>query len=70
MSDIYNALLQRRLTTSRRHFSTAWCGRAPNYLALGGRISTDAKLTIFRRLLARRHWLLAVRVGWSVLFDR
>lgn len=70
MSDIYNALLRRRLTTSQRHFSTYWCGRAANYLALGGGISTDAKLMIFRKLVARRRWLLAARVGWLVLFGQ
>lgn len=68
MNDLYQTLLRRRLTTSQRHFSTHWCDRAPNYLALGGEGSTDAKLAVFRKLLARRRWLLAVRVGWLVLF--
>lgn len=68
MTNLYGTLLRQRLTTSQRHFSTYWCGRAPNYLALGSGISIDAKLTIFHKLLARRRWLLAARVGWLVLF--
>ncbi|WP_419318416.1 hypothetical protein ACN2C7_16695 [Caulobacter sp. ErkDOM-E] len=68
MKDLYTALFLRRLTTSKRHFSTYWCSRAPNYLALGGGLSTDAKLAVFRRLMARHRWLLAAQVGWLVLF--
>lgn len=68
MYDIYPELLRRGLTTSQRHFSTYWCSRAPNYLALGGGLSTDAKLSVFRRLIARRRWMLAIQVGWMVLF--
>lgn len=65
---MYELLRRYRLTASGRHFSTYWCERAPNYLALGAGLSTDAKLSVFRRLIARRRWLLAVRVGWNVLF--
>lgn len=68
MYDIYPELLRRRLTTSQRHFSVYWCSRAPNYLALGGGLSTDAKLSVFRRLIARRRWIFAAQVGWTVLF--
>lgn len=68
MIDLYAAFKRQKLTTSRRHFSTYWCGRAPNYLALGGGISTDARVAIFRRLIARRRFVLAARVGWLVLF--
>ncbi len=70
MTDLYSALRRRRLTTSQRHFSTYWCSRAPNYLALGGGISTDAKLVIFRRLLTHGRWGLAIWVGWRVLFGQ
>lgn len=68
MIDLYAAFERRKLTSSQRHFSTYWCARAPNYLALGGGISTDAKLSIFRRLIARQRWGLAIWVGWLVLF--
>lgn len=66
--DFYPEFLRRRLTASQRHFSTYWCSRAPNYLALGGGLSTDAKLSVFRKLIAHRRWLLAAQVGWLVLF--
>ena len=70
MTDLYSTFRRRGLTSSQRHFSTYWCLRAPNYLALGGGISTEAKLAIFRRLLAHRRWWLAAQVGWLILFGR
>jgi hypothetical protein len=68
VKDLYAELFRKNLTSSKRHFSTYWCSRAPNYLALGGGLSTDAKLTVFRRLIAQRQWILAVQAGWLVLF--
>ena len=69
MSDtIYDLLLRRGLTHSQRHFSTAWAGCAPNYLALGGGISDTVALTVFRRLVAEQCWWTAFQVARLILF--
>ncbi len=67
--DIYATLLKRGLTTSQRDFSTYWCNRAPNYMALGNGLSDGARIAIFRNLLANRRWWLAARVARWILFD-
>lgn len=69
MTDIYSTFLKRGLTTSQRHFSTHWCDRAPNYLALGGGLSEGAMIAVFRKLVAEGRWLMAFRVAHMVLFD-
>ncbi len=70
MDSLY-ALIQRRgLTTSQRHFSTHWCDRAPNYLALGTGLSDGARIAVFRRLISEGRWLLGFRVAHMILFDR
>ena len=69
MSDeIYQLLRRRGLSGSARHFSTAWAGCAPNYLALGGGISDTVAITVFRRLVAERCWWTAFQVGRLILF--
>jgi hypothetical protein len=68
MIDIYTALLSAGLTTSQRDFSTFWCNRAPNYMALGNGLSDSAKIAVFRNLIASHRWWLALRVAHSILF--
>ena len=67
MTDLYTLMRDRRLTTSRRHCSTYWCQKAPNYLAIGGP-SDGAMITVFRRLLAEGRWATAFRVANMILF--
>ena len=69
MEDLYNMMLRRGLTTSRRDFSQKFCGHAPNYVASGG-MSDRARIAVFNRLIADGHWLLAFRVAQSILFRR
>lgn len=70
MIDIYKTLLKRGLTTSQRDFSTYWCNRAPNYMALGNGLSDGAMIAVFRRLIEDGRWLLAIRVARAILFGR
>jgi hypothetical protein len=70
MSDLYTTLSKHGLTTSRRHFSTHWCGKAPNYMAVSGHPSTDVAITVFRKLIAEGRWFVALRVAHMVLFGR
>jgi hypothetical protein len=66
---IYHVFLERGLTRSRRHFSSAWLGRAENYLCLrSGRPSSVALIGLFQRLWRQGRILLAVRVGWAILW--
>ncbi len=67
MIDLYEFMLKRRLTTSRRHCSTYWCQMAPNYLVIGGPSDT-AMINVFRRLISEGRWLTAVRVAHMTLF--
>lgn len=69
MNDLYELMLRRRLTTSRRHCSTHWCKMAPNYLALGAPSDT-AKINVFRRLVSERRWATAIRVAHMILFGQ
>lgn len=70
MTDLYTLLLNRRLTTSQRHFSSYWCERAPNYVALHNGISDSAMITVFRNLVAEGRWLIAFRVAHMILFGQ
>jgi len=70
MTDIYETLLKRGLTTSQRDFSTYYAGKSPSYLATTGTLSEGAMLAVFRRLVEERRWLLAMRVAHTVLFGR
>lgn len=67
--DIYHYFLKRGLTDSRRHFSSAWLGRAENYLCLraGREASADALVELFQTLVREGKLVLAVRVAWAVL---
>ena len=68
--DIYHHFLERGLTDSRRHFSSAWLGRAVNYLCLrsGRGPSADALIELFQTLWREGRLVLAARVAWAVLW--
>jgi len=68
--DIYHHFLERGLTDSHRHFSSAWLGRAENYLCLraGRGPSADALIELFQTLWREGRPMLAARVGWAVLW--
>ena len=68
--DIYHQFYQRGLTASQRHFSSAWLGRADNYLCLraGRGPSSDALVSLFQTLVRKGHLMLAVRVAWTLLW--
>lgn len=68
--DIYHHFFERGLTDSRRHFSSAWLGRAENYLCLRGARgpSADALVELFQTLVGEGKLMLAARVGWAVLW--
>lgn len=73
LHDIYAHLQQRGFTRSERHFSTVWCGRAPNYLADtgGDTLSPATGIELCRRLLHARQADLANRViQWLILGRR
>lgn len=69
-SSIYNLFHRRRLTTSRRHFSTYWLAAADNYLCLRGERgpSADVLVGLFQRLWREGRLMLAIQVGWSILW--
>ena len=67
MNDLYTLMLNRRLTTSRRHCSTYWCQMAPNYLCLGSPSDT-ALINVFRGLISEGRWATAFRVAHMILF--
>ena len=68
--DFYHPLCRRKLTHSRRHYSTIWLGAAPNYSCLRGSRgpSAQALIYLFRALWERRHHLLAARVAVALLW--
>lgn len=68
MNDIYETLKKRGLTTSQRDFSTRYAGKSPSYLATMNSPSDGAMVAVFRKLMAERRWLLALRVAHMVLF--
>lgn len=67
---IYRLFHQRGLTRSHRHFSQAWLGAAPNYMALRRTRppSLGVLIGLFQRLWREGRLLLAVRVAWTVLW--
>ncbi|WP_368933679.1 DUF6626 family protein [Brevundimonas naejangsanensis] len=68
--DIYHYFLERGMTDSRRHFSSAWLGRAENYMCLraGRGPSADVLITLFQTLMREGRLMLAARVAWAVLW--
>jgi hypothetical protein len=66
---IYHHFLEQGLTDSRRHFSSAWLGRAENYMCLraGREASADALVELFQTLVREGRLGLALRVAWAVL---
>lgn len=68
--DIYHHFERRGLTNSQRHFSSAWLGRAENYLCLraGRGPSADALVELFQTLVREGRLLLAARVAWATLW--
>ena len=68
--DIYRHFLERGLTDSQRHFSSAWLGRAENYLCLRAHRgpSADALVELFQTLVREGRFMLAARVAWAVLW--
>ena len=72
MSDIslYHHFRTRGLTRSRRHFSSHYLNSAENYLSLRGERGPSANTLIglFQQLWRQGRLLLAVRVGWTILW--
>jgi hypothetical protein len=68
--DIYHHFERLGLTDSYRHFSSAWLGRAENYLCLraGRGPSADALIELFQTLVREGRLMLAAKVGWTVLW--
>jgi len=69
MNDLYETLKKRGLTTSQRDFSRRWAGKSPSYLATMSTPSERVMITVLRKLVAERRWLLALRVARMVLSD-
>ena len=67
---LYHHFRTLNLSRSRRHFSSHWLGAAENYLALRGERGPSANVLIglFQRLWREGRLLLAVRVGWMLLW--
>ncbi|OHB29775.1 MAG: hypothetical protein A2790_07715 [Phenylobacterium sp. RIFCSPHIGHO2_01_FULL_69_31] len=68
MNDLYSTFKKLGLTASERDFSRRWAGRSASYLATTKTLSDGAMITVFRRLIEERRWLLALRVARMVLF--
>lgn len=68
--DFYHQLARRGLTRSLRDYSSHYLGMAENYACLRGERgpSPTAQINLFRRLWQERHYMLAVRVAWTILF--
>lgn len=68
--DIYQHFFARGLTDSQRHFSSAWLGRAENYLCVraGRGPSADALIELFQTLVREGRLMLAARVAWATLW--
>ena len=70
--EIYHHFEARGLTDSYRHFSSAWLGRAENYLCLclraGRGPSPSALIELFQTLWREGEFALAARVAWTVLW--
>ena len=71
-SSIYTRFHRRGLTSSQRHFSAHWLGTADNYLCLRGDRGPSAAVMVglFQRLWREGRLLLAVKVGWAILWMR
>ena len=67
---LYRHFRTRGLTRSQRHFSTEYLQAAPNYLALRGERgpSANALIGLFQRLWREGRLLLAIKVGWTILW--
>ena len=67
---LYHLFKRSGLTTSQRRFSVEWLGAAPNYIALrGARLpSPDVLIGLFQRLWREGRLLLAIKVGWTILW--
>ena len=67
---IRDELTRRNLTWSLRDYSSHYLGMAPNYACLRGDRgpSERALINLFRRLWEERHYILAARVAWTILF--
>lgn len=68
---IREELIRRKLTWSLRDYSSHYLGMAPNYACLRGDRgpSERALINMFRRLWEERHYLLAARVAWTILWE-
>ncbi len=69
MDEIYELLLRKGYAKSARFFSTHYCSRSPNYIAMGGGVSAAAGLAVVRQLAAEHRWFTALRV-LMILFGR
>jgi hypothetical protein len=69
---IYHLLARRKLTRRLRDCSSPFLGMNASYLAQGGdrELSERALIHLFRRLWEERHYILAARVAWVILFGR
>jgi len=69
-SSLYTRFHRLGLTSSRRHFSSRWLSTADNYLCLRGDRgpSADVLVGLFQRLWREGRILLAVEVGWTILW--
>lgn len=69
-TSLYHLFERRGLTRSHRHFSATWLRAAPNYMALRGSRPPSAEVLVglFQLLWARGHLILAIRVGWTILW--
>lgn len=70
MIDLYEHMRARKIVSSKRAFSEHFCNRAPNYLALGNGLSESALIAVFRNLVSRGRWVLALRVARMILFEQ
>ena len=68
--DFYPHLEKRNLSWSLRDYSSHYLGMAPNYACLRGDRgpSERALINMFRRLCEERHYILAARVAWTILW--
>ncbi len=70
--DFYQLLTRKKYTWSLRDYSSHYLGMAENYACLRGDRgpSERALINLFRRLWEERHYLLAARVAWTILWER
>lgn len=68
--EIQTELARRGLCWSLRDLSSHYYGMAPNYACLRGDRgpSERALINMFRRLWEERHYILAARVAWTILW--